>query len=107
MSTVLPPPLSSEQATPNGRGLGLLRILLPVVVLATGIAVWEFVVRANDIPPYVLPGPGAVFATLVQDWPMLSQSLLTTLRTTLEGFVAAGLGGVVLALLFNQSKWLE
>jgi NitT/TauT family transport system permease protein len=107
MSTVLPPPLSSEQATPNSHGLRLVRILLPVVVLAAGIATWEFVVRIYNIPPYVLPGPGAVFTTLVQDWPVLSQSLLTTLRTTLEGFVAAGLGGVVLALLFNQSKWLE
>ena len=107
MSTVLPPPLSSEQATPSSGSLRLVRILLPVVVLAAGIATWEFMVRVNDIPPYVLPGPGAVFTTLVQDWPVLSQSLLTTLRTTLEGFVAAGLGGVVLALLFNQSKWLE
>ena len=38
---------------------------------------------------------------------MLSQSLLTTLVTTLEGFVAAAVGGIALALLFNQSKWLE
>ena len=38
---------------------------------------------------------------------MLSQSLLTTLLTTLEGFVAAAIGGIALALLFNQSKWLE
>ena len=27
--------------------------------------------------------------------------------TTLEGFIAAAIGGVALALLFNQSKWLE
>ena len=48
-----------------------------------------------------------MFRTLVADWPILSQSLLTTLLTTLEGFVAAAFGGIVLALLFNQSKWLE
>jgi len=29
------------------------------------------------------------------------------LQTTLEGFVAAGIGGIALALLFNRSKWLE
>ena len=51
--------------------------------------------------------PSAVFVTLVADWPVLSQSLLTTLLTTLEGFVAAAIGGIALALLFNQSKWLE
>src|SRR5712675_587045 len=107
MSSLQTPPLSAEQALPDSRALRLVRILLPIVVLAAGIAVWELVVRLNNIPPYVLPGPGAVFRTLIQDWPVLSQSLLTTLVTTLEGFVAAAVGGVALALLFNQSKWLE
>ena len=77
------------------------------MVLAAGIAAWELVVRLNDIPPYVLPAPSVVFQTLVSDWPVLSQSLLTTLLTTLEGFLAAAFGGIALALLFNQSKWLE
>src|SRR6202049_1030304 len=106
MSSLQTPPLSAGQGGPESRAVRVVRILLPVAVLAAGIAGWELVVRLNDIPPYVLPGPGAVFRTLVSDWPVLSQSLLTTLQTTLEGFVAAGLGGVALALLFNQSKWL-
>jgi NitT/TauT family transport system permease protein len=55
----------------------------------------------------VLPGPSAVFRTLVSDCSVLSQSLGVTLLTTLEGFIAAAIGGVMLALLFNQSKWLE
>jgi NitT/TauT family transport system permease protein len=96
MSSLQTPPLSAEQAAPDSRTLRLVRILLPFVVLAAGIAIWELVVRLNNIPPYVLPGPGAVFRTLVQDWPVLSQSLLTTLLTTLEGFVAAAIGGVAL-----------
>ena len=107
MNSLQIPPLSAEQSAPDSRVERLVRILLPVVVLAIGVAAWQVVVRANDIPPYVLPGPGAVFRTLVNDWPVLSRSLLTTLQTTLEGFVAAAVGGIVLALLFNQSKWLE
>jgi NitT/TauT family transport system permease protein len=107
MSDLQPPPLSAEQAKPDGATLRLVRILLPFVVLAAGIAVWELVVRIYDIPPYVLPRPSAVLMTLVGDWGVLSQSLLTTLLTTLEGFLAAAFGGVALALLFNQSKWLE
>src|SRR5712672_834504 len=83
------------------------RILLPIVVLAAGLAMWEVVVRVNDIQPYVLPSPVSVIQTLVSDWPVLSESLGVTLWTTLEGFIAAALGGVALALLFNQSKWLE
>lgn len=101
------PPLAAVEAALDNMTLRLLRVLLPVAVLAAGLALWELVVRINDIPPYVLPAPSAVFVTLVQDWPVLSQSLLTTLLTTLEGFVAAAIGGVALALLFNQSKWLE
>ncbi|WP_240535569.1 ABC transporter permease subunit [Bradyrhizobium sp. STM 3809] len=71
------------------------------------MAAWELVVRINGIQPYVLPGPLLVLKTLVNDWDILSQSLLTTLVTTLEGFIAAALGGIALALLFNQSRWLE
>jgi NitT/TauT family transport system permease protein len=107
MSALPSPPLAAGQAHVGSRPLFLLRILLPVIVLAAGIAAWELVVRLNDIPPYVLPAPSVVFQTLVSDWPVLSQSLLTTLLTTLEGFLAAAFGGIVLALLFNQSKWLE
>jgi NitT/TauT family transport system permease protein len=83
------------------------RILLPLVVAAVGTVAWELIVRLNNIPPYVLPGPMAVLETLVADWEVLSESLLTTLLTTLEGFIAASVGGIALALLFNQSKWLE
>ena len=107
MNALPSPPVAAGQANVGSRPLLLLRILLPVMVLAAGIAAWELVVRLNDIKPYVLPAPSVVFQTLVSDWPVLSQSLLTTLLTTLEGFLAAAFGGIALALLFNQSKWLE
>jgi NitT/TauT family transport system permease protein len=108
MSLLQSPQLTSEQRVrPNGNGIRLLQILLPIVVLAAGVAIWDAVVRVNDIPPYVLPGPGMVWATLSADWQVLSQSLLVTLWTTLEGFIAAAVGGIALALLFNRSKWLE
>jgi NitT/TauT family transport system permease protein len=87
--------------------VAILRIVLPIAVLAAGVAAWDLVVRLNDIPPYVLPGPGLVLGTLIQDWAVLMQSLLVTLQTTLEGFFAAAFGGIALALFFNQSKWLE
>ena len=107
MSDLQPPPIAAGQGVPDSRTVRLIRILLPIVVLAAAIAAWEFVVRFYAIPPYILPAPSAVFQTLVSDWPVLSQSLLTTLSTTLQGFLAAALGGIALALLFNQSKWLE
>jgi NitT/TauT family transport system permease protein len=107
MSALETPPLSAGPAKPDNGNARLVRVLLPIVVLAAGVLAWDLVVRVNDIPPYVLPGPGVVFKTLIADWSILSQSLLTTLWTTLEGFVAAAFGGIALALLFNRSKWLE
>jgi NitT/TauT family transport system permease protein len=89
------------------RGEDILRALLPVVVLALGVVAWGLVVRLKGIPPYVLPGPELVFATIVNDWGLLSESLLVTLITTAEGFVLALVGGVGLAILFNQSRLVE
>ena len=107
MNAVDTPPMVADTVARDSHIRRLVRILLPVAVLAAGIAAWQLVVRINDIPPYVLPAPSAVFQTLVLDWPVLWQSLLTTLLTTAEGFAAAAIGGIALALLFNQSKWLE
>jgi len=71
------------------------------------LACWEAIVRLGRIPPYVLPGPSAIAQALVRDGPLLLRSLLVTLTTTLEGFIAAVIGGVGLALLFNRAKWIE
>jgi NitT/TauT family transport system permease protein len=101
------PPNGQTPARMNEHALRVLRIALPVIVAAAGTALWEAIVRIYDIQPYVLPGPLSVLGSLVGDWGVLSQSLAVTLFTTLEGFIAAAIGGIALALLFNLSKWLE
>jgi NitT/TauT family transport system permease protein len=84
-----------------------LRVAMPVVMLVAVVAIWEAVVRIEAIPPYVLPAPGLVLRTLIADWPILWQSLLVTLTTTVEGFLLAAVGGFGLAVLFNQSRFVE
>jgi NitT/TauT family transport system permease protein len=84
-----------------------LRFVLPIAVLALGVVVWEEVVRIYEIPSYQLPGPGLVFSTLISDRDVLAASLAVTLITTLEGFVLAVVGGVALAIVFNQSRLIE
>jgi NitT/TauT family transport system permease protein len=84
-----------------------LRVILPIATLALGVFGWDLVVRLEEIPPYVLPSPGLVFATLVADRSLLWDSLLVTLTITLEGLLLAVVGGVGLAVLFNQSRLLE
>ena len=100
-------PAAASQERRQERRDHVLRIALPGVVLALVLLIWEAIVQLNHIPAYVLPGPGLILRTLVDDWELLSQSLVVTLATTVEGFLLAALGGVGLAVLFNQSRLLE
>ncbi len=107
MNALQPPPNAAGNANSGARLSRAMRVIVPVAVLMLSIAIWSLIVRVNNIQPYVLPGPEVVLQTLIDDWGVLSGSLLTTLWTTLEGFLAAAIGGIVLALLFNLSKWIE
>ena len=88
-------------------GISWLQIVLPLATLAIGVGIWELVVRIGRLPPYVLPAPTVVAATLVRDWSLLWNSLLVTLATTFEGLALALIGGIGLAVLFNQSRLIE
>src|ERR1700684_2046649 len=83
-----------------------LRVVMPIVVLALGIAAWQAGVQYKNIPPYVLPPPDLIAQTFATDWELLLRSLLVTVITTVEGFLLAAFGGVFLAILFNQSRFL-
>jgi NitT/TauT family transport system permease protein len=85
----------------------ILRLCLPLLVLVAIVVTWDLVIRVFDIPTFVLPAPSLVLATLFTDGGLLWHSLLVTLRTTFEGFLLAALGGVSLAVLFNQSRLVE
>ena len=85
----------------------VLRIVLPLAMLVLSVLVWDLAVRAFAIPPYVLPGPGVIAAALIDDRDLLWQSLLVTLTITFEGFLLACIGGVALAVTFNQWRVAE
>ncbi len=84
-----------------------LRALLPIVVFGVAIWLWDALVRMEEIPSYVLPGPALVIRTMIADWGILGPSLATTLVTTFEGFVLAAAGGILLAIAFNASRLIE
>jgi len=85
----------------------LWRIVAPLAVGAFFLALWEVVVRAENIPPYILPGPLAIAASLWTDGPSLLGSLLVTLRVTLAALAAAAILGGAIAVLFSLSRILE
>lgn len=83
------------------------RWLIPLTVMALAIFAWHRVVVVNEIPHYVLPGPGLVLETLWSDREILFPALLVTLRITMLALLIAIVGGVGLAILFAQSKFAE
>jgi len=82
-------------------------ILAPVGVGILMLALWEIGVRLTNTPPYILPGPILVLQTLVQEWGTLFPSLLITMKITLFAFIAAVVSGLLISVLFTQSKWIE
>jgi NitT/TauT family transport system permease protein len=83
------------------------RWVLPILIMVFAIWLWDRVCVWNEIPKYILPRPGEVLATLLADREMLFGSLLFTLRITFLSLLLAVIGGVGLAVLFTQSKWVE
>ena len=83
------------------------RWVLPIVVVTLTIWGWDRLVVLNNIPKYILPGPGLVLQTLIDDRAILLPALLVTLKITLMALAVAVIGGVGLAILFNQSRFAE
>lgn len=81
--------------------------LLPLAIMVVAIWLWDRICVWNEIPQYILPRPGVVLDTLFKDAPLLFSSLLVTLRITFLSLLLAVVGGVGLAVLFAQSKWVE
>ena len=81
--------------------------VLPLAIMILAIWLWDRVCVWNEIPQYILPRPGVVLETLWKDSALLFSSLLVTLRITFLSLLLAVLGGVGLAVLFAQSKWVE
>ena len=84
-----------------------LPILLPLILGVALLALWEAIVTAQQIPPYILPAPSAIARALFDNFSSLMASLWSTLVVTLEGFLAALIAGVALALAFSQSRAIE
>lgn len=79
----------------------------PLVVGILAVLFWDLAVRVTNTPPYLLPGPGLVLKTLMEEWPSLFPSMLVTVQITLVAFGLAVVSGLLIAVLFTQSKWIE
>jgi NitT/TauT family transport system permease protein len=81
--------------------------LAPLLALAGLLAFWETATRLFEIPAAQLPAPTAIFASLVDNAPLLLAAAWATLSEALLALALAGAGGIGLALVFVRSPWLE
>ena len=80
---------------------------LPILVVTLTVIGWQLIVTINDIPHYILPGPGVVAQQLWEDWGLLINALGVTLRITVLALATAVALGGGLAILFSLSRWIE
>lgn len=92
---------------PLARNPRLMRIVAPLAVGVIVLVVWHVLVTAYNVPKYLVPSPVLVGQTLVEDWELLSRSLMVTLKITFFAFFCATIAGTLVAFLFVQSRWVE
>ncbi|MBY2915548.1 ABC transporter permease [Rhizobium leguminosarum] len=99
-------PPASQPANARRRELAL-RIAVPFLVITVLIIAWELYVVFSGVPPYILPGPGAVAAAFINDWGTLAPALWVTTKITFISLMLALIGGVGFAIFLVQSRWIE
>jgi NitT/TauT family transport system permease protein len=85
----------------------VLHVVAPVVVAIVFLAAWQAFVSVKNIPPYLVPSPMLVAHTLVGDRALLLASLRVTMEIALVALALAIVVGVITALVFVQSRWIE
>lgn len=100
-------PVRMKPAMPSRTRETLLKILVPVLVVFTLLAMWHIGVTVSGVPQYILPSPLAVANALVKDWGTLSPALWVTTKITLASLALALIGGVGIAVFLVQSRWIE
>ena len=71
------------------------------------LALWEFIVRWQEIPIYILPAPSRILATLFENPRLYAEASLLTLGEALTGLALGTLAGVIVATLLGFWPRLE
>ena len=88
----------------NRTRLETLVIVLVAVIIIGGD---EVLLRALNVPQYILPKPSQIVMALFTEWPNLWPHLLTTLYELFVGFAIGGSIGFVMAAVITQFPFVE
>lgn len=77
--------------------------LLPPLTFISIVALWAAAIPIFKIPPYLLPGPGAVFRKMISEGPQLWSNSVVTVTEILLGFGLTLVIAIPLGLLIALS----
>ncbi|GAB4194476.1 MAG: ABC transporter permease [Roseiflexaceae bacterium] len=81
--------------------------LAPLLLIAALLAGWEGLVRALELPLWLLPPPSRIATTLLGSLPVLGEHVAATLQVTLLGFALALALGFGLGFAIDASPLLR
>jgi len=85
----------------------LLVLVNSLAIFAAFLLLWQIVIWAGHVPPFMLPSPWRVAGVIHEHFSTLAQSFLITAVTASVGLVASIVAGVAIALVFAQSRWIR
>jgi ABC-type nitrate/sulfonate/bicarbonate transport system permease component len=100
--------IAAADSSPRARRSSFRRLLhqalAPALVIVALVGVWELVVRAFDVKPYVLPAPTSIVSEAVTSWRILLPNLRVTVTEMLLGLGLATAVGILLGTLIASSQ---
>jgi NitT/TauT family transport system permease protein len=75
----------------------------PTLFTAVGLLIWELAVRTMGTRSIILPPPSEIFVTMVARYDLLLTHLWPSLYLTVLGFLAAVVGGILVAIVITYS----
>jgi len=82
-------------------------LLSAAAIFAALLLLWIAIIHLFHIPPYLLPSPAQVARAAAANLPSLLTSLGITAAAAAGGLLASIAIGVLIALLFAQSRWVR
>lgn len=74
----------------------------PLLIAAIFIGVWQLIVVANDIKPYLLPAPSLIYENFTTDLSLMWQAAYYTGTTAFLGLLFGTVVGLLMALLAQR-----
>ena len=84
---------------------GARRVVAPVIFALAFFIVWEVWLRFLPMSRAVIAPPSAIYATIMNAFPILMKHPLSTLMEIMNGFMSASAVGIALGAAITFSAW--